>query len=128
MTVGVGIDLVEIARVERLLGAKGSRVMRRLLTLSEAAYCEGKARRAQHVAVRLAAKEAAFKALSGTEEARGIGWREIEVISGTDGRPSLLFHGRARARAAELGVTRASLSLTHTETTAGAVVVLDGAP
>ena len=91
MIVGVGLDLVDIERAERLL----------------------------------AAKEAAFKALSGTEEARGIGWREIEVERAADGRPCLTCHGRAAARIAELAVRRVHLTMTHTTTTAAAVVVLE---
>jgi holo-[acyl-carrier protein] synthase len=125
MIVGIGIDLVEIPRVDRLLAAKGERVLRRLFTEAEAAYAMRGAHPAQHLAVRLAAKEAAFKALAGTEMARGIGWKEIEVVRGVDGRPNLTLHGRAWERATELGVTTIHLSLTHARTTAGAVVVLE---
>jgi holo-[acyl-carrier protein] synthase len=74
---------------------------------------------------RLAAKEAAYKALAGTDFARGIGWREIEVVRAPDGRPSLRLHGPADVRAVELGVTRAWLTLTHTADVAGAVVLLE---
>ena len=125
MIVGVGIDAVEIARVERMLDSKGERVRRRLFTEAEASYSIDKAKPAQHLAARIAAKEAAFKALSGTEEARAIGWREMEIIRQPDGRPGLLFHGRAADRAAELGVRRAWVSMTHTDLIATAVVVLE---
>jgi len=80
--------------------------------------------RLEHLAARRAANEAAFKALSGNSLARGIGWRDIEVVRADD-RPTLALHGRAADRAAELGVTNIWVSLTHTATTAGAVVVLD---
>ena len=123
--VGVGVDLVEIARVERLLAAKGERAVRRLFSDEEARYCEGKSRPAQHFAARLAAKEAAFKALAGEPEARGIGWREIEVVPHGDGRPALALHGLARTRADALGVTAAWVTLSHTSTTAAAFVVLE---
>ena len=126
VTAGVGIDLVDIARVDKLLDAKGERALRRLFTVDELEYALARARPAQHLAARLAAKEAAFKALAGNSLARGIGWREIEVIRG-EHYPTLKFHGRAAERAAELGVTSVWVSLTHTATTAGAVVVLEAA-
>jgi len=123
---GIGIDLVDIARVDRLLDAKGERALRRLFTADEVAYALARPLPAQHLAARLAAKEAAFKALSGNSLARGIGWKEIEVVRGEHG-PTLTLHGRAAERAAELAVTSIWVSLTHSATTAGAVVVLEGA-
>ena len=126
MIAGIGIDLVDIARVDKLLDAKGDRALRRLFTADELEYALGRVRPAQHLAARLAAKEAAFKALAGNTLARGIGWREIEVVRG-DHYPTLKFHGRAAERSAELGVTSVWISLTHSATTAGAVVVLESA-
>lgn len=125
MILGVGIDLVDIDRVERMLARHGDRVAERLFTGREKTYCAGMARPARHYAVRLAAKEAAFKALSGSEEARAIGWLEIEVVLDSIGRPSLALHGRAHTRAMVLGVARSHLSLTHSDASAGAVVVLE---
>jgi holo-[acyl-carrier protein] synthase len=126
MIAGVGIDLVEIARVEKLLDGKGERAIARLFTEAEVTYARTRARPAMHLAARLAAKEAAFKALTGSDEARLIGWREVEVVSPPGGgAPALRFHGRAAVRAKELRVVRSHLSITHTDTTAGAVVVLD---
>ena len=78
-----------------------------------------------HLAARVAAKEATFKALAGTERARGIGWREMEVVVAADGRPSMHLHGSAVDRAAELGVVRLWLTLSHSETTAGAVCIAE---
>jgi holo-[acyl-carrier protein] synthase len=121
---GIGFDLVDIARVDRLLDAKGERALRRLFTASEVDYALSRPLPAQHLAARLAAKEAAFKALAGNSLARGIGWREIEVVR-RDERPTLAFHGRAAERIAELGVTNVWVSLTHSGTTAGAMVVLE---
>ncbi len=125
MVVGLGMDLIDVERVTRMLEKDGQRVTTRLLTESEWSYCAQKALPAEHVAVRLAAKEAAFKALSGSEDARGIGWREIEVSHDDHRRPRLTFHGRAAARARELDVTRTLLTLTHSRQTAGAVVILE---
>ena len=121
---GVGVDLVEIDRIERMIAERGAHVFERLLTPDERAYCEAMARPAEHVAARLAAKEAVYKALQGTVEARGIGWREIEVARQPDGRPDVVLSGRAAARARELGVTRVLLSLSHTHRTAIAMAVL----
>ena len=127
MIVGIGMDLVDIPRMERLLAEQGDRAVQRLFTDAEAEYALARAQPARHFAARFAAKEAAFKALAGTREARAVGWRDIEVASEWDGRPTLVLHGRAADRAAELGVTRALLTLTHSDHVAAAVVVLESA-
>jgi holo-[acyl-carrier protein] synthase len=126
--VGVGMDLVDIPRIARLLAEQGARAVQRLFTPAEAEYAQARAEPARHFAARFAAKEAAYKALSGTEHARGIGWRDLEVAVQWDGRPLLLLHGRARERGDELGLVRAHLTLTHADAVAGAVVVLEAAP
>ena len=128
MIIGVGVDLVEISRVRTMIAAQGERALLRLFTEAERQYCGGMANPARHYAVRVAAKEAAFKALSGSEEARGIGWREMEVELDEIGRPSLRLHGRATARAKELGVTKTWISLSHGDDLATAFVVLESAP
>lgn len=120
----VGIDLVAVSRVEKLLARSGDRAWERLLLPGERAYCESMAVPARHVAARLAAKEAVFKALQGTEDARGIGWREIEVVRDGHGRPSVELHGRAAARMREMGGRAVLLSLTHTDDLAAALAVL----
>ena len=120
----VGLDLVEIDRVATLWARHGERAARRLLTDEEWRYCAGQAEPARHVAARLAAKEAAFKALAGSSSARRITWRELEVTRDESCGPAMHFSGRAAERARELGVTRTLLSLTHTDRTAAAVVVL----
>ena len=125
-TLGVGVDLVEVARVSAIIADKGSRVFERLLTPSERAYCESRPDPATHVAVRLAAKEAVYKALQGSDAARGIGWREIEVTRAPDGRPDVTLSGSAAARAEALGVRRVLLSLSHTHVAAIAMAVLVG--
>jgi len=122
--IAVGLDLVEIDRVAKLWRRHGERAARRLLTDAEWHYCAEQADPARHVAARLAAKEAAFKALAGSASARRIAWRELEVTRDPSCGPALRFSGRAAERARELGVARALLSLTHTDRTAAAVVVL----
>ena len=122
--VGVGVDLVEVERARAMLADKGAHVFERLLTPSEAEYCRSRPDPAEHVAVRLAAKEAVYKALQGSEEARGIGWRDIEVTRAPDGRPDVELSGLAANRARELKVRKVLLSLSHTHQAAVAVAVL----
>ena len=85
--VGVGVDAVDIERIERMFASKSDRMLNRLFVAAEVAFLSNKIAPAQHLAVRLAAKEAAYKALSGNELARGIGWRDVEVLSREDGAP-----------------------------------------
>jgi len=122
--VGVGVDLVEVERARAMLADKGAHVFERLLTPSEAEYCRSRPDPAEHVAVRLAAKEAVYKALQGSDEARGIGWRDIEVTRASDGRPDVELSGLAADRARELKVRRVLLSLSHTHQAAVAIAVL----
>jgi holo-[acyl-carrier protein] synthase len=122
--VAVGLDLVDIARIGRMLERKGERALRRLLTPTERDYCLRQPHPARHVAARVAAKEATYKALQGSAAARAIGWREIEVVRDWDGRPAVRLHGGAARRATELGVRETLLSLSHTEEHAAAVTLL----
>lgn len=126
MIVGVGLDLVDVARVKRLIASKEARALERLFTAGEVSYAMGRQEPYVHLAARIAAKEAAYKALSGSPGARGIGWREMEVVSVDGGLPSLVLHGAAEIRCAELRVSRVWLTLSHSQMTAGAVVVLEG--
>lgn len=123
--VGIGMDLVRIARVKRLLTSKGLRALERLFTEGERRYALERMEPARHLAARVAAKEAAFKALSGTARAHAITWRDMEVIIGAHGRPELALHGAARERAVDLGIERTWLTITHDGLTAAAVVVLE---
>jgi holo-[acyl-carrier protein] synthase len=127
MIVGVGFDLVAITRVEEMLARKEQRALDRLFTKHEQEYALARARPAMHLAARLAAKEASFKALTGSDEAKLIGWKEAEVVRGSEGPPELKFTGRAALRAVELGVVKVFLTLSHTDDTAGAVVILESA-
>ena len=126
MILGIGVDVVEISRVRSMIASQGDRAIQKLFTEAERQYCAKMANPARHFAVRVAAKEAAFKALSGTDEARGIGWRDMEVELDEIGRPSLRLHGRASTRARELGVSRSWISLSHGDDLATAFVVLEG--
>jgi holo-[acyl-carrier protein] synthase len=124
----VGTDLVEVARVVRVIDRHGARFLQRVFTPAELAACgagkPGAVLRVESLAARWAAKEAAAKAL-GT----GIGhvaWQEIEVLQDDAGCPSLRLHGRAAALAAERGLARWALSLAHDGGLALAFVVAAG--
>jgi holo-[acyl-carrier protein] synthase len=122
---GVGIDIVEAERVERLLARHGDRLLTRLFTPEERARAAGYTNPSLHLAARIAAKEAAYKALSGEGRAHGVGWLDLEVTRHPDGRPGLRLHASAQRRMAELGATRCHLSLTHAAGVAAAVVILE---
>jgi holo-[acyl-carrier protein] synthase len=126
MIVGLGADVVEVARVQLLLARHGARARSRLFTAVEVAYAERRPVPARHYAARFAAKEAAFKALAGSPLARRIGWQDVEVVNDGDGRPTLRLYGPAADRAAELGIRRTWVTLTHTDAVAAATVVLEG--
>ena len=125
MIVAIGIDIVEIARMEEVFARRGERFRNRVFTASEIAYCESRAARMESYAARFAAKEAAMKAL-GTGWGDGVGWHDIEVLRSPGGVPSLQFRGRALERLNELGVKHAHLSLTHSRDLAMAQVLLEG--
>ncbi len=114
---GVGIDLLEIDRLERALERR-PRLAERLFTPGERAYAADRARPGQHLAARFCAKEAVSKALA----LSAWQWQEIEVVNGENGAPRALLHGRVADHARALGVT-VEVSLTHTTSEAGAVAL-----
>ena len=124
MILGSGIDMIEIARIEKTIARYGDRFCQRIYLPNEIRYCRGKRNAAESFAARFAAKEAAAKAL-GTGIQAGVGWRDIEVVRAPGGRPTLLFHGRAAVIAGQLGARHASISLTHTQSYALAQVLLE---
>ena len=113
----VGIDLLEIGRLERAL-ERHPRLARRLFTAAELEQSAGRARPARHLAARFCAKEAASKAL----ELSVFRPLDFEVVSGPSGEPDLALSGKAAERARDLGVSL-SCSLTHERSLAGAAVV-----
>lgn len=114
----VGVDLIEIGRIERVTERWGERFLQRVYTEAELDICRNQA---PALAVRFAAKEAVMKALgTGT---KGVGWREIEVLSNRDGKPLVYLHGRAQKKAAELGLGELAISLSHSRDYAIASVV-----
>jgi len=121
------MDLVQVRRVSELLERRGERALVRLFTPAEVARCRASRSSPESFAARFAAKEAFFKAL-GMGWGQGVAWTEVEVVSAPSGAPSLRLHGAAATAAAERGVSRAHLSLTHTGDLAGAYVILEGGP
>jgi holo-[acyl-carrier protein] synthase len=113
-----GVDIIELDRVAKVLARHPQRFLARVFTPAEVAHCRG---RVPELAVRFAAKEATMKAL-GTG-VRGIAWRDIEVLPNRRGKPLLLLHGTAAARAASIGLTDVDVTLTHARDYAAAVVV-----
>jgi holo-[acyl-carrier protein] synthase len=125
MIAGIGVDLVNIPRFSELMERKGAAALRRFFTEAEVERCRRSRSAPESFAARFAAKEAFFKAL-GTGWGLGGRWTEVEVVSAPSGAPGLRLSGRAAEAAAERGVRTVHLSLTHTDDTAGAFVVLEG--
>lgn len=124
MIIGVGLDVVPIARMAATLARHGARIEARLFTDAERGYCASRGTPAQHFAARFAAKEALVKALGGPP---GLRWHDIEVVAGPGGAPGLRLGGEAARAAAARGVASLHVSLTHAGDVAAAVVVLEGA-
>jgi holo-[acyl-carrier protein] synthase len=118
---GLGVAWVDTARFEALLRRHGDRPLVRLFTDDERAYAAARRRGHESLAVRLAAKLAARRALG----ADGIRLREIEVVRTRGDAPSLRFHGSAARAAARLGVVASSLSLTHDAVACVGQVILE---
>ena len=125
MILGIGTDLAEVGRIRQSISQFGDRFLRRIYTDNERAYASSKANAAERFAARFAAKEAGMKAI-GTGWRRGVTWKDFEVVNERSGRPTLLLSGVARDIADQLGVSRISISLTHTQDMAFAVVILEG--
>ena len=125
MILGLGIDLVETARLRASHVQFGGRFIERILRPEEVAYCLAHRDPVPHFAARFAAKEAVAKAF-GTGIGAALGWHDIEVCRKESGEPFLVLHGGGLALFAARGGKSWSLSLTHTEHYAAAVVILEG--
>ncbi len=124
MIVGVGVDITEVDRMEAAIERRGRRLLERIFTPSEIAYCKKHRHRAERFAGRFAAKEAAMKAL-GTGWASGVRWVDIEVTREPSGKPTLKLSGASRAIADCLGVKNIALTITHSGNTAVALVIFE---
>ena len=124
MIIGLGVDIAEVPRVKAAIERRGELFLRRVFTPGEIEYCERFKNKFERYAGRFAAKEAAMKAL-GTGWRRGVRWVDFEVVRESSGRPNIALFGEAAKIAANLGVTRISLSITHTEAQALAQVIFE---
>ena len=123
---GIGIDLVECARIQHSLDRFGDRFLHRVFTDGEIQYSTSMKFPARHLAARFAAKEAVSKAF-GTGIGKAMGWRDIDVRKKPSGEPFLVFAGGAEQLAKSRGVSKALITLSHTEHHAIAIIVLEGA-
>jgi len=126
MSLSVGVDVVELARLQQAVDRFGDRFLTRVYTAEELVYARS---RMPELAARFAAKEAVSKALGvGMRHLspQGVGWHEVEVLSDLKGKPVLRLSGRARELAAELGLCEWAISLSHERDRALAFVVALG--
>jgi holo-[acyl-carrier protein] synthase len=124
MIVGLGLDVAEIDRIEAAIKRHGAAFIERIFTPAEAAYCQRYKSPFERYAGRFAAKEAAMKAL-GTGWARGVRWRDIEVVREQSGKPTLELRGVARSIADGLGTKHIALTITHSGNLAIAQVIFE---
>lgn len=123
--VGLGMDISEVNRIQEAIERHGEAFLKRIFTPAEIEYCKRHRNPYERYAARFAAKEAAMKAL-GTGWRRGVRWVDIEVARMPSGQPTLKLHGESLQIAHGLGVTRISLTITHSGNTALAQVIFEG--
>ena len=122
--IGIGVDLVECARIQHSLDRFGERFLHRVFTTGEIEYSMSMKFPARHLAARFAAKEAVSKAF-GTGIGKAMGWRDIDVRKKPSGEPYLVLGGLAEELSRQRGVASALITLSHTEHHAMACVVLE---
>jgi holo-[acyl-carrier protein] synthase len=124
LIIGLGVDIAEVPRIKAAIERHGQPFLHRVFAPNEIEYCERFKNKFERYAGRFAAKEAAMKAL-GTGWGRGVRWVDLEVVREQSGRPTIVLAGEAAKIAANLGVKRISLSITHTEVQALAQVIFE---
>ncbi|MCC7190273.1 MAG: holo-ACP synthase [Anaerolineales bacterium] len=121
MKLATGVDLIEIARIEEVVARHGKHYLERIFTPAELEQC---GKRVESLAGRFAAKEAVAKALgSGIGE---VTWKEMEILGDENNAPVLSLHGAAKQKAADLGFTQWSVSISHSQSHSVALVVMAG--
>ena len=126
MIVSHGIDLVEVPRIAKMIADHGQHFLERCFTDAERTYCASHVRSAAvHFAGRFAVKEAVMKAL-GTGWRGQIAWTDMEVLNDGAGKPVLTLTGESARIAAELGITRWHVSISHTDSLAMASAIAEG--
>lgn len=116
--IAVGVDIIEIDRIEQATVSWRDSFLKRIYTEAE---LESSGNKPSSLAARFAAKEAVMKALS--TGAKGISWKDIEVLSNNDGAPFVRLYGRAYDKAKEIGISAFSISMSHSKQYAIAMVV-----
>ncbi|HEV7405771.1 MAG TPA: holo-ACP synthase [Chthoniobacteraceae bacterium] len=124
--VGIGVDIVETARLAQSIERHGDRFLDRLFTADERRYCDAQSVPARCYAARFAAKEAVSKAF-GTGIGADIEWLDIVVLRSPEGKPSIELRGAGRRLAERIGVSDVMLSMSHSDHYAVAQVVACGA-
>jgi holo-[acyl-carrier protein] synthase len=121
---GIGSDLVEVARIERIIRKWGDRFLKRVFSEGEISYCEKKAFPPQHYAARFAVKEALLKCL-GRGLFSGLSLKDIEVVNTKEGKPELTVRGKVHGIIDALNIIACHVSISHTNNFATAVVILE---
>jgi holo-[acyl-carrier protein] synthase len=126
MILGLGIDIIEVARLAASVERFGERFLKRILLPDEIAYCQLHKQPAPFIAARFAAKEAISKAF-GTGIGAQLGWHDMEVKRKESGEPFVVLHGNGEKLLQERGGRVVLISLSHTQNHAAAVAVLESA-
>jgi len=127
MILGVGIDIIEVERIRDSYQRFGERFVNRILHAEEIAYCLRHRNPAPFIAARFAAKEAISKAF-GTGIGSSLGWHDMEVRRKESGEPFVVMHGKGSELFAQRNARALLISLSHTESYASAVAILEGSP
>jgi holo-[acyl-carrier protein] synthase len=122
---GIGIDIIEVVRIEKQIEAESNSFIKKIFTNNEIEYCETKIKnKAQNYAARFAAKEAFFKAL-GTGWRDGLSWKDVEIENDELGKPKILLSGKSKTYIQENSISTIHVSLSHIREIAVAVVILE---
>ena len=124
MVLGIGIDIIEVARIRSSHEKFGERFLNRILHPNEISYCLSHRDPGPFLAARFAAKEAISKAF-GTGIGAQLGWQDMEVVRKPSGEPFVLLHERGQALLQSRGARAVLISLSHTQTYAAAVAILE---
>ena len=123
MIAGLGIDIVEVERIEEKI-QKDNSFRELVFSENEIAYCESKTNKFEHYAARFAAKEAFFKAL-GTGWLNGTAFNEVEIINNEIGKPEIVLLDKTGATISSMNFSNILVSLTHIKKMASAVVIIE---
>jgi holo-[acyl-carrier protein] synthase len=125
MILGIGIDIIEVARIASSYEKFGERFLNRLLLADEIAYCLSHKNPAPFLAARFAAKEAISKAF-GTGIGAALGWQDMEIRRKKSGEPFVVLHGKGKKLFKSRRAKRLLVSLSHTQNYAAVTAVLEG--